>query len=117
MVNVSSLGACVLLRVLDMSNCLRVSDIGFMMNCSNSLTSLSLSRCSSLRNLSPLAACKSLTYIDLSFCSALTDVQPLAACLPALNYIDVRHTRANLADILPVDVSMEGFWLRPALWR
>ena len=113
----SALASCMRLRKLDMSLCSKVADIGFVESCSGSLTSLSLYGCSALRNMSPLAACASLTYIDLSNCAALTDIRPLAACLPALNYIDVRSTIADLADILPVEPSIDGFWLRPALWR
>jgi Leucine-rich repeat (LRR) protein len=70
---------CSSLQTLDISNCIRLTDVSALGQCS-SLQTLDLSRCSDLTGVSALGQCSSLQTLDLSWCSSLADVSALSQC-------------------------------------
>jgi AAA+ ATPase superfamily predicted ATPase len=65
------------LTSLTLSNCLHVSDLSPLANLSQ-LTSLTLSNCPQVSDLSPLANLSQLTSLTLSNCPQVSDLSPLA---------------------------------------
>jgi len=75
------------LTSLDLSSCQQVRDLSPLASLT-SLTSLNLRECEQISDLSPLASLTSLTSLDLSSCQQVRDLSPLAS-LTSLTSLDL----------------------------
>ncbi|VTR93217.1 leucine-rich repeat : Leucine-rich repeat protein, putative OS=Trypanosoma vivax (strain Y486) GN=TvY486_0039050 PE=4 SV=1: Pkinase: LRR_4: LRR_4: LRR_4: LRR_4: LRR_4 [Gemmata massiliana] len=97
-VGLMHLSRLVALTSLDLSNCRSVADLSPLSGLT-ALTSLDLSNCRGVADFSPLSGLTALTSLDLGFCNRAMDLSPLSG-LTALTSLYLNSNR--IADLSPL---------------